>query len=140
MERLLLVTGGRGFLDQRLVGQVLDGELRRVGPDRLWLLQGGAGGADRLAREWASRRAVPCLTMHAHWDRAGLRAGPERNQWMVDLANRLIGEWPQAEPTMQVLAIAFPGGKGTADMVRRCRDNDIEVVEIAPLAGEGGGR
>lgn len=28
------------------------------------------------------------------------------------------------------LVVAFPGGRGTADMVRRARLNNIEVIEV----------
>jgi hypothetical protein len=30
------------------------------------------------------------------------------------------------------LVIAFPGGRGTADMVKKARRAGVEVVEIAP--------
>jgi UDP-N-acetylmuramoylalanine-D-glutamate ligase len=37
------------------------------------------------------------------------------------------------------LVVAAPGGRGTADMVRRARDAGIEVVEVAAHhAMEGG--
>ena len=58
-------------------------------------------------------RAVWCETYPAAWDR-GRRAGPERNQRMIE-----IGE-PDG-------GVAFPGGCGTADMVRKARAAGLVV-------------
>lgn len=53
----------------------------------------------------------------ADWKTHGKRAGSIRNQKMIDDYH------PQ-------LVVAFPGGAGTADMVRRARAAGIEVREI----------
>jgi hypothetical protein len=73
------------------------------------LIAGGARGADRLAEEWAKAQAIPC-DLSASWDGLGRKAGPIRNQRMLD-EGRLD------------LVVAFPGGRGTADMLasRRSR-------------------
>jgi hypothetical protein len=44
-----------------------------------------------------------------------------RNQQMLD----------EGRPT---LVVAFPGGRGTADMMRRARVAGIEVIEISKVA------
>jgi hypothetical protein len=73
------------------------------------LIAGGARGADSLAEEWAKAQAIPC-DLSASWDGLGRKAGPIRNQHMLD-EGRLD------------LVVAFPGGSGTADMLasRRSR-------------------
>jgi len=53
-------------------------------------------------------------TFDAEWHRHGKRAGPIRNQRMLE----------EGQPD---LIVAFPGGHGTADMVRRARQAGIEV-------------
>jgi hypothetical protein len=53
----------------------------------------------------------------ADWKRHGKSAGPLRNQEMLDAAPDLV--------------IAFPGGRGTADMVRRAKSVNVKVIEIA---------
>lgn len=53
----------------------------------------------------------------ADWDGLGRKAGPIRNQRMLD----------EGKPD---LVVAFPGDKGTADMVRRARTASLEVLEI----------
>jgi len=81
------------------------------------LVTGDARGADALARSWALVYGVPHRCYVAHWEKHGKAAGPLRNQRMLD-------ENPVD------LVIAFPGGAGTADMVRRAEAAGIEVRRI----------
>lgn len=109
----VLVTGGRDFADSARVAAVLAGmQSRHPG---FCVVQGGARGADRLARDWCLAHGVPCITIDACWDYYGRqRAGGIRNQWMLDYNDISF-------------VAAFPGGAGTADMVRRARRQGIEV-------------
>jgi predicted Rossmann-fold nucleotide-binding protein len=112
----VIICGGRSYEDQNAVNGVLDALRSRYA--RLTVIQGGANGADQLAREWAFRQSSVCLINEtADWKRHGRDAGPRRNQLMID----------EHKPD---LVIAFPGGRGTADMVRRARQAGIEVWEI----------
>lgn len=52
----------------------------------------------------------------ADWERNGRAAGPIRNRQMLD-----------GKPD---LVIAFPGGKGTADMVAEAKRRGIAVREV----------
>jgi hypothetical protein len=61
---------------------------------------------------------VPVVRYPADWARHGNAAGLVRNQQMLD----------DGKPD---LAVAFPGGKGTADMVRRARKAGIPIKIIA---------
>lgn len=81
------------------------------------IAEGGADGADRMAREWAGNRTVRCLRYYAHWHLHGKAAGPIRNAQMLD----------EFKPDA---VIAFPGGKGTADMVRRAKAAGVRVIEV----------
>jgi hypothetical protein len=82
------------------------------------LAEGGAVGADRHASTWAERRGVWCTRYEAEWRQYGKQAGPLRNQRMLD----------EFQPA---LVVAFPGGAGTADMVRRARRAGVRVLELA---------
>jgi hypothetical protein len=81
------------------------------------IIHGGASGADRLAGHWAVDVKIPCMVFPAPWDSCGRLAGPLRNQWMLDFGKPDI-------------VIAFPGGRGTANMVSLARQRNIEVQEI----------
>jgi hypothetical protein len=83
------------------------------------LIEGGARGADLHARTWARDRGVSRETYEADWENHGTFAGPMRNRRMLD----------EGKPD---LVIAFPGGKGTRNMLKQARDRGVECVEIAP--------
>ena len=114
MKRIL-VCGGRDYADRDKVFWALDQIDAKHGVGEV--LHGGANGADSLGHEWAVARQRVSITVMAKWDTDGKRAGPVRNQRMLDEYG------PYA-------CVAFPGGSGTADMVRRCREEDVPVWEI----------
>ena len=111
----VLVCGGRDYADEARVFEVLS-DLKPS-----FLIEGGARGADTLAWRWGKRYLdSDCRrTFEARWDLHGRSAGPIRNQQMLD----------EGKPD---LVVAFAGGKGTADMIRRAKRAGIEVREIAP--------
>jgi len=113
----VLVTGGRNYNDRERVYAVLDKLDADAGVDVV--IQGGARGADSLASDWADRRVARNMQFDADWESFGNFAGPMRNKRMLD----------EGQPD---LVVAFPGGKGTADMVRKARKAGVKVVEIAP--------
>lgn len=110
------VTGGRYFENRDLVIQVF--MLLNLGSNTT-LVHGGAPGADTLAasvaREFMGWEREEHL---ADWSQFGRAAGPRRNQEMVD-----------AEPGLGLL-VAFPGGKGTADMVRRAQQAGVLTLSV----------
>jgi len=90
----------------------------------LTVIQGGAWGADNLARLWCcqkkQRDRVMMINMPADWDSHGPAAGPIRN-------TRMIAE---GKPD---LVLAFPGGRGTADLVRKAEAAGIPVRRVPTL-------
>lgn len=111
----VLVCGGRDFEDESAVINYLF----RIDDERkiTSIIHGGANGADKLGGQAAQLLQVPCQVFPANWKRDGKAAGPLRNQRMLD----------EGKPD---LVVAFKGGKGTADMVRRARAAAIEVCEL----------
>ena len=90
------------------------------GPDYLdapTIIQGGAKGADFLAKVYAHECGIPCEEYPADWKAYGKAAGHLRNQKMLD----------EGKPD---LVVAFPGGNGTADMVARARKAGVEVLVV----------
>ena len=112
----VLVCGGRAYSDVARVAAVLDKLHAEAGIDLI--IQGGAAGADRLSFNWARSNGVAGETFEADWENQGSFAGPARNKRMLD----------EGKPD---LVIAFPGGRGTADMVRKANRAGVKVVEIA---------
>jgi len=109
----LLVCGGRNFRDYDLLRETLDKIEGTVE-----LAHGGASGADSMAGTYASARGWDVSVFQADWRTHGRAAGPKRNQRMLD----------EFKPD---LVIAFPGGYGTADMVKRANKAGVFVQRIS---------
>ena len=101
----VIVCGGRDYTNRTRLIKVLDDlfEARDV------LVSGGAEGADRLGEEWAWSRERPFIVVPARWKEHGKKAGPIRNKQMLLM-------WRPR------LVIAFPGGKGTGNMVKQAKE------------------
>lgn len=112
----VLVCGGRDFSDGRRVREMLDWL-----PDVECIIEGGARGADMLAAGWAQAASgVRLETYPADWKNHGRAAGPIRNRQML----------AEGHPD---LVIAFPGGRGTADMVEQAKAAGVPVIEVPAL-------
>lgn len=115
----LLVCGGRDYKDWPTIKRVLDA----VHAKRLvtMVITGAADGADIRAMVWAALRGIKSTDFQyevtpEEWKRVGKAAGPLRNQRMLD----------EQKPDG---VVAFPGGAGTADMVRSARAAGVKVYE-----------
>lgn len=111
----VLVCGGRDFTNVAYIWTKLD-RLHAEHPIT-HLIHGGARGADTIAGDWAKTKpGIERYVCRADWEKHGKAAGPKRNARML--------EW---KPD---LVVAFPGGRGTADMVRRSKEAGVEVKEF----------
>ena len=116
--KAIIVCGGRAYADGYSVYTTLNVER----PDHV--IHGCAPGADRLASEWCEARGTSHELYRADW-LIGRKAGPQRNERML----RALLQW--ASQGHNIAVIAFPGGRGTADMVRRARAADVQVIEVS---------
>lgn len=110
----VLVCGGRDYSDWHTLAGVLHQIHRDAPHDTLTIIQGGARGADAMAREWCEAYKVAYINYPADWDKHGRGAGPIRNRRMLE----------DGRPD---LVLAFPGGAGTANMVKQARAAGVEV-------------
>lgn len=117
-DQTWLVCGGRRFADQDMFDGAMSDLVRIRGMPRV-VIHGGAKGADMMGAIWAVKHAITCVAFSPDWNKHGKAAGPIRNQEMID----------DGKPKM---VIAFPGGRGTSDMVDRARKSGIDVAEIKP--------
>lgn len=116
MGLTLIVCGGRNFRDREYVFKVLD--FVREKRDISLIIHGGATGADSLADEWAIARGMERMAFKANWELYGKAAGPKRNSVLADIGDGVI---------------AFPGGSGTADMIRQARAKNIPILMACSL-------
>lgn len=134
----VVVCGGRKFRDEAFVFAALDKISSQFDfIDKV--IEGGAGGLDALAKRWAKDRGREHHQEPAHWEDLGapgavidrradgtrfnVLAGFQRNQRMADM-----------KPDF---CVAFPGGRGTEDMMRRARCAGVPVIKVKQSAGAG---
>lgn len=111
----LLVCGGRDYQDAEKVTDILNRINERKGISVI--IEGGAHGADRLAQQWAGENGIHYATVRANWEFHGKAAGPKRNSAMLELLPDGV--------------VAFPGGRGTQNMIYQARSLGIKVMEVA---------
>lgn len=114
----VLVCGGRSFTDRKTVNKVLDRFRTLYG--NFGIAHGCASGADTLADLWARQHNINPQRFPALWDTYDLSAGPIRNTQMLT----------EYEPDY---VIAFPGGKGTADMCKQAHRARIRVLQSSDI-------
>ena len=108
---IVLVCGGRDFKDQKWLFEVLDSM------DIDCIVHGAAVGADSLAGLWAVRNKVPEIIVPAQWNNYDRAAGPIRNGWMLKF-------------TRVNHVVAFPGGRGTLNMIQQTEKAGVKLTEI----------
>jgi hypothetical protein len=86
-------------------------------PTDILIITGDATGADNAAADFAVVHYCQSHIFNANWKEFGRRAGPIRNTAMI----------VEGKPD---LVVAFPGGKGTANMVKQAREAGIPVMEV----------
>ena len=127
----LLVCGGRAYSQKDAYILVRDA-LDKICEHHNWktpptvegnylyavkVVSGGAKGIDTAAIDWAIVNWCNFVEFTARWEQHGRAAGAIRNQQMLD----------EAKPDY---VVAFPGGKGTADMVRRAQKVNVPIIKV----------
>lgn len=108
----VLVCGGRDYNDWDNAHGFLLAKHRKLNFSHV--IHGGARGADELAGRFAEMYLIQEVVCPANWKMLGKGAGPRRNAKMLGLCPDLV--------------IAFPGGRGTANMVEQASAAGVEVV------------
>jgi hypothetical protein len=105
------------------------------------LLHGGARGADAAIGRAANQLGWSSAVMPAQWELHGRAAGPIRNRELLEQAIAKAMAHTSPGSIASVRVVAFPGGAGTASLVREARRMashspvPISVAEVSPAAG-----
>lgn len=115
----VLVCGGREFDQWAILAPALDHflDMADLLGEPLTVIEGGAKGADFLGRVWAVWRGVDFREVKADWNEHGRAAGAIRNREM------LLRHSPD-------FVVAFPGDRGTGDMIRAAKYAGFVVVRV----------
>ena len=79
------------------------------------VISGGCRGVDQDAIQWAIDNSIEYTVINADWNKYGKSAGPKRNKKMADIAEQVI---------------LFPGGKGTASMLKEAKKAKLNIIDI----------
>jgi len=112
----VLVCGGRDYRKYDYLKTVLSA-LQVVEAPFSCIMHGAATGADTMAGTYAARHNILVEEYRADWKGHGTAAGPIRNKQMLE----------EGKPD---LVVAFPGGSGTAHMVKIAKAAGVRVIEI----------
>ena len=122
-ELRVLICGSRDWTNKARIGRYLDTLMddECYTADSITVIHGGCKGADHHAGMEAKGRGITVVEYPANWLKHGLRAGPVRNQQMID----------DGKPDRVIAFHAdLNSSKGTKDMVARAKFHDIPVTII----------
>ena len=149
MSQIIVACGGRDLIisDQDCARSML---AVVPGCDVHLLIHGNAKGADAAIAGAAYQLDWPCIGISADWLKHGKAAGPIRNGQLLQLAiekaeilqiealAKAKYAWAVSPVAIsvhslaQITVIAFPGGKGTADLVQQaqklCNRSPVPIV------------
>lgn len=111
----LLICGSRYWDNYEYIDYAID----RLKPS--CIIQGGAQGADRIAKIIAEKKNIQVIECPADWDKYGKRAGHIRN-----------GEMLKEKPDL-VIAFIKSGlpNKGTNNMIKQAEDANYRVIILS---------
>lgn len=120
MTYRILITGSRAWNDYGKLSKVLTTEVSRaikLGLDVVIVHGSCPTGADAMAQRWCEANGVDFERHPADWSQ-GKKAGPLRNQAMVDLGADVCYAFPK------------DSSRGTRDCMKRASKAGIPVVDV----------
>jgi hypothetical protein len=112
------VVGGRNFDDYDLLAETIGSYISDAA--QYILVSGGAKGADKLVEKYASENGYDMIIYTPDWSK-GKRAGPLRNQRIVDKSDEIIAFWDGQTH----------GTKSTIDLAKKA-NKTVHVIKYAP--------
>lgn len=93
--------------------------------EEITIIEGGAKGADYLAKQYAIENKIKYKEYPADWEKYGKKAGILRNLEMSKVGNMLIAFWDNVST-------------GTKNMIKVAKDNGLitHVIDINPSKGK----
>lgn len=119
----LLIAGSRNYNNYTEFKLRVDKLLSKTNKDEVRIIEGGARGADRLARRYAQEHGLRYVTVEADWDKHGKAAGMIRNEKMAEMATHAILFWDGES-------------RGTKNMKELCELHEIKFIVIKVKVNE----
>jgi hypothetical protein len=121
MNNALLITGSRRGLNFTNQEQIY--LLKKLFTNKNLLIHGDAPGVDAIFKKYAIKNNISKIDMPADFKNLGKKAGPQRNQAMVDIAIVLRScGW-------KIFCAGFPGPDsiGTYDCINRIKKAGFDI-------------
>ncbi|MBK1973014.1 DUF2493 domain-containing protein [Campylobacter sp. TTU-622] len=117
----LLVCGGRDYKDIERFNKEMDNIFSLYQNQIDTIIEGGASGADNMAKNYALKNKINLIEVKANWQHFGKAAGPIRNKKMLSMLDN------------NDCVLAFWNGisKGTKNMIKIAKDKNITVIVIS---------
>lgn len=96
-------------------------------PNDIVVISGAARGVDTSVIDWALINWCSYREYQANWDKHKEAACPIRNQLILDSEVPIVNGVHQIK---DIHLIAFPGGNGTEDMVRRATKIGLNIIRF----------
>lgn len=113
---IALICGGRAYHDMAVFNAAMLRFMAECG-QITHVIHGGADGVDYLAGVWARVNKIPATVYPAPWSEYPRSAGAIRNTKMLK----------EGKPHV---VIAFPGGRGTFDMITKAEKAGVPVRKL----------
>src|SRR3990167_8364678 len=82
------------------------------------IISGGAKGTDSMAEIYANEHKIPFVCYPADWSKYGKRAGPIRNQLIVNDCTHMV-------------AFLHPDSIGTQDSINKAKTKNVPTIIIS---------
>lgn len=113
----LLIAGSRSFTDYTKFKSYVNKFTAGLNKNEITIIEGGAKGTDRMAREFAIENEIQFITMNADWNTHGKAAGMIRNRQMGEKATHAIIFWDGQSP-------------GTKNMISICEELGVTLRTV----------
>lgn len=116
----VLICGDRSWTNRQPIYDLIS-RLKGYYGNKLAIIEGGASGADTIAKEGAESLGVCVIEVKANWRIFHKTAGPIRNRWMIDFCqpDLVVGFHSDTQASV-----------GTADSLTYAREKGIETSLI----------
>ncbi len=116
----ILISGSRYYSNYKKILSFLKKMKKKY--KNLVVIEGGARGADKLAQKACKQAGIKFKEYNANWEKYGKKAGPIRNQKMLD-----------DNKDIELLAVFHENldkSKGTRDMIKRAKKAKIKIIKF----------
>ena len=113
---IICVCGSREFKDKNFIYSKITDFTNNLNEEFV-IIEGGATGADEIARQYCEENNIVHKTFEADWENLGKSAGPIRNRYMAEISDYVLA-----------FKLKDKKNKGTNNMIKEAKKLGKKVV------------